>query len=328
MLYILPLDVRGTDAIDATDLELIRLLQVNGRTPFAQLAQQTGLPQRQVARKVAQLSADGVIQIAPVCNPSALGLRSVALVAIRLDGQTRAEDFAVEMLKLDCVDYVALTIGTFDLLVEVLAEDDATLRQFVQRQIRSRSEIEAVEIHPYIGLSYQQPAWGETSDKFSASVGIYQVEDPELDPIDRRLVELLGQDGRATYQWLAEEMGISESYVRKRFTALSARKDFGIHALTNPQSLGFRTTCWVFLKVLQGQRTEALIGTLAAMDSVAYVVQCTGTADLLVEVVCPNKDELRHWFSEKFSAVAGVEQVFNLLCTDIWYRRVNYSQNG
>ena len=43
MLYILPLDACGMDGLDETDLRLIRLLQVNGRTPFSQLAQQLSL---------------------------------------------------------------------------------------------------------------------------------------------------------------------------------------------------------------------------------------------------------------------------------------------
>ena len=328
MLYILPLDTCGMDGIDETDLRLIRLLQINGRTPFSQLAQQTGLPERQVARKVAQLAGDGVIQIAPVCNPSVLGLRSVAMVAIRLNGDSDAGAFAVELLARDCIDYVAVTLGNFDLLVEVLAGDDTSLRRLIQEHIRSRPEVEAVEVHPYIGLSYQQPVWDETQDKIGAGVGVYQVEDKELDPIDRRLVALLGADGRATFQGLAAELGVSESYVRKRFAALTARQDFGVHALTNPRSLGFRTTCWVFLKIAQGASTDGLIRALARMERVADVALCTGTADLLVEVVCRNKDELRDWFSERLGQVEGVHQIRSLLCTDIYYRSVNYAPGG
>lgn len=328
MLYILPLDARGMDGIDETDLRLIRLLQINGRTPFSQLAQQIGLPERQVARKVAQLAGDGVIQIAPVCNPSVLGLRSVAMVAIWLNGQSDAGALAVELLARDCIDYVAVTLGNFDLLVEVLAGDDTSLRRLIQEHIRSRPEVESVEVHPYIGLSYQQPVWHETQDKIDAGVGVYRVEDKELDPIDRRLVALLGTDGRATFHGLAAGLGVSESYVRKRFAALTARQDFGVHALTNPRSLGFRTTCWVFLKIAQGTSTDGLIRALARLERVAYVALCTGTADLLVEVVCRNKDELRDWFSERLGQVEGVHQIRSLLCTDIYYRSVNYAPGG
>lgn len=328
MLYILPLDACGMDGLDETDLRLIRLLQVNGRTPFSQLAQQTGLPERHVARKVAQLAGDGVIQIAPVCNPSVLGLRSVAMVAIRLNGRSDAGDFAVEILARECIDYVAVTLGVFDLLVEVLAEDDTSLRRLIQEHIRSRPEVESVEVLPYIGLSYQQPVWDETQDKIGAGVGVYRVEDKELDLIDRKLVALLGADGRATFQALAAELGVSESYVRKRFAGLTARQDFGVHALTNPRSLGFRTTCWVFLKVAQGASTDAMIRGLARLERVAYVAFCTGTADLLVEVVCRNKDELRNWFSESLGQVEGVHLLRSLLCTDIYYRSVNYAPGG
>lgn len=324
MLYILPLDAQGMDGVDEMDLELIRLLQINGRSPFAQLAQQTGMPERQVARRVTYLLQHRIIQIAPVCNPSVLGLRSGAMVAIRLNGRTRAEDFIVEILAQDCIDYVAVTLGDYDLLVEVLTGDDITLRRLVQEYIRSRPEVQAVEVHPYIGLSYQQPAWVETQDKIGASIGVYRIEDKELDPIDRRLVALLGRDGRASFQEIAVELGVSESYARKRFAALSSRQDFGVHALTNPQSLGFHTTCWAFLKIVQGQSVDTLIRALAQLERVAYIAFCTGTADLLVEVVCRNKDELREWFSERLAKVEGVHQMRSLLCTDIYYRGVNY----
>lgn len=327
MLYIVPLDAGRSGEIDEPDLQLIRLLQVNGRAPFAQLAQQTGLPERQVARKVALLIEAGVIQIAPVCNPAALGLHALALVAIRLDGKVDGEAFALSLLDKDCIDYAALTLGAYDLLVEVMSPDDRSLRLFIQDEIRSRPEVAAVEVWPCIGLAYQQPAWdaAEAKDQTpEATVGLYQLDSKELDPIDRHLVALLGRDGRATFQALAPELGVSESYVRKRYSALATRADFGVHALTNPQSVGFRTTCWLQLKVLPGWSGEEVARGLKALDRVAYVALCTGPAGLLVEVVCRNKDDLRAWFNDKLTRIEGLEMISSLLCTDIYYRRVHY----
>lgn len=325
MFYIQPLSDQGSDRLDETDLALIRLLQVNGRAPFVQLAKELNLPEKLVRRKVMQLISDKVIQIAPVCNPSILGLCSIAMVAVRLKGAANVDAFISELLVHGCVDYAAVALGRFDLLVEMLAEDDHRMRELIQAHIRNHPDVETVNVHPYIGLCYQQPVWDNALEKYGSRSGLFATDDKVLDLVDRQIIASLSLDGRMPFLRIGEEIGISEGYIRKRFAALMARGDFGVHALTNPQSLGYKINCWIFFKIESGHSLTAVSHELSKMEHVAYVALSTGRADLLVEVICRNKDELRYIIGERLSAIAGAQILETHLCTKLFYRSVEYA---
>ena len=325
MLYLLPATAADSGGLDDTDIALIRLLQINGRAPFSELAKRTGLTERQVARRVDQLLTSGLIQIAPVCNPAKLGLKSIAMIGVRLTGGTRAEAFVTAILEQGFIDYAAVTLGAVDVLVEVMARSDGELRALVEDHILARPDVAQVDIHPYVGLSYQLPVWEDVQRDDEAEIEIYESETDPLDETDRRLVALLSRNGRATFQSLAEALEISESYVRKRYKALVGRGDMQVHALTNPVSLGYDTHCWLKMRLDPGQSLAAATRRIAALEHVAYVAVCTGRADLLVEVICRNKAELRDFIGERLGRGAGVRCTESLLCSRLFYRSVPYN---
>lgn len=328
MLYILPAGAEGGDGVDELDIALIRMLQANGRESFVQLARKTEQPERLVARKVERLINQGVVQIAPVCNPAKLGFRAMAIILIRLRGGTSAERFVREMLEHEFIDYVAITLGAWDVLIEVLSTDDMALRRLIETHIGGHEAVEAVELHPYIGLAYQQPVWDNVQKSFEPHLEIFEAEADLLDETDRRLVSLLSNNGRATFHKLAEEMGVSESYIRKRFNALLASGEMQVHALTNSVSLGYNTHCWLRLKVENGQSLRRATQSLAALEHIAYIATCTGSADLLVEVICKSKAELRQLVGERLVKIEGIRCIDTLLCTELYYRSVQYAQKG
>ena len=170
MLYILPADADGGDGFDELDMALIRMLQANGRESFVQLARKTGQPERLVARKVEQLVSRGVIQVAPVCNPAKLGFRSMAIILIRLRGGCSAEGFVREMLAHPVIDYVAITLGQWDVLIEVLGTDDIEMRRFIERQVSGHADVAAVEPMP----DFQAAALAARSSRILGPL-IYQI---------------------------------------------------------------------------------------------------------------------------------------------------------
>jgi len=326
VLYILPADADGGDGFDELDMALIRMLQANGRESFVQLARKTGQPERLVARKVEQLVSRGVIQVAPVCNPAKLGFRSMAIILIRLRGGCSAEGFVREMLAHPVIDYVAITLGQWDVLIEVLGTDDIEMRRFIERQVSGHVDVAAVEVHPYIGLAYQQPVWDDVQEAFEPRFEMFEAEADVLDETDRRLITLLSRNGRATFHKLAEDMQVSESYIRKRFNALLSSGEMKVHALTNPVSLGYTTHCWLRLKLENGHSLRRATQSIAALEHIAYVAACTGAADLLVEVICRSKAELRQLLGERMKEVEGIRSIDTLLCTELYYRSVQYGQ--
>jgi Lrp/AsnC family transcriptional regulator for asnA, asnC and gidA len=107
---------------------------------------------------VARLQEAGVIQIVAVTDPLQLGFRRQAMVGVRVDGDIRV--VADTLAELAEVDYVVITAGSFDVLVEAVCEDDDHLLDLVSRRIRGLPGVRSTETFVYLKLRKQHYDWG------------------------------------------------------------------------------------------------------------------------------------------------------------------------
>ncbi|MDQ2713740.1 MAG: Lrp/AsnC family transcriptional regulator [Chloroflexota bacterium] len=128
-----------------------------------------------------------------------------------------------------------------------------------------------------------------------------------LDDIDQRIIEALQQDGRRPFTKIAADLGISEASVRQRVATLINTQVMQIVAVTNPVKLGFSLASMIGIRVA-GERLLEAASEIAAFDEVIYLVLCTGSFDLLAEVVCSDNDHFLRFLTEKLYKVAGVQQ--------------------
>ena len=99
----------------------------------------------------------GVMQVVAVTDPLQLGFSRQAMVGVRTRGDART--VADALAEFDEVDYVVITAGSVDLLVETVCEDDDQLLDTVSR-IRATEGVESTETFLYLGLRKQTYAWG------------------------------------------------------------------------------------------------------------------------------------------------------------------------
>jgi Lrp/AsnC family transcriptional regulator for asnA, asnC and gidA len=144
--------------IDPIDKELIRLLQVDGRTPYSKLGPAVGLSQAAARQRVQRLVDRGVMQVVAVTDPAMLGFAVQALVGIEVTGDVRAAADAVS--EWDEIEYVVLTAGRYDLFVEVVCVDTAHLLELVNDRIRAVEGVTGSEIFTYLHLVKQTYSWG------------------------------------------------------------------------------------------------------------------------------------------------------------------------
>jgi len=108
--------------LDDVSKKIIEQLQEDGRRPYASIAASVGLSEAAVRQRVQRLVRTGVVQIVAVTNPLHLGFTRQAMIGIRVDGPL---DPVVEAISaLEEVAYVVITAGSFDVLAEVICEDD------------------------------------------------------------------------------------------------------------------------------------------------------------------------------------------------------------
>jgi Lrp/AsnC family transcriptional regulator, regulator for asnA, asnC and gidA len=147
----------GTATYDSVSRHIIDQLQADGRRSYAAIGKAVGLSEAAVRQRVQRLLEQGVMQIVAVTDPMSLGFRRQAMIGIRCSGDLqRVADLLAGM---EAIDYVVITAGSFDLLVEVVCEDDDQLLGILH-QVRSLPSVTTTETFVYLKLRKQTYHWG------------------------------------------------------------------------------------------------------------------------------------------------------------------------
>jgi len=150
--------VNDVIAVDDIDKQLIESLQQDGRRAYTKLAKDVGLSEAAVRARVQRLIDSEVIQVVAVTNPLSLGFRRMAMIGIRIEGDTRP--VADKISALPEVEYLVSTSGSFDLLAEVVCENDDHLFELLNDKIRAIGAVRSTETFSYLRLQKQTYAWG------------------------------------------------------------------------------------------------------------------------------------------------------------------------
>jgi Lrp/AsnC family transcriptional regulator, regulator for asnA, asnC and gidA len=143
--------------LDDVSRAIIEQLQQDGRRSYARIATAVGLSEAAVRQRVQRLLDAGVMQIVAVTDPMQVGFPRQAMVGVRAQGDVRST--ADRLAGLPEVDYVVVTAGSFDVILEIVCEDDEHLLDTVAR-IRTVDGVVSTETFVYLGLRKQTYAWG------------------------------------------------------------------------------------------------------------------------------------------------------------------------
>lgn len=147
----------GSVRLDATAKRIIELLQEDGRISYAAIAKAVGLSEAAARARVQKLLDSEVMQVVAVTDPTQVGFTRQAMIGVRTEGDPmKVGDRLAEVRE---VDYVVTTAGSFDLLVEVVCEDDPHLLDVI-RQIRELEGVVSSETFVYLKLNKQHYNWG------------------------------------------------------------------------------------------------------------------------------------------------------------------------
>ncbi len=144
--------------LDEISKQIIEQLQHDGRKSYAEIGKVVGLSEAAVRQRVQKLTDSGVMQIVAVTDPLRLGFSRQAMIGIKCSGD--ATKVAQEISKISSVDYVVMTAGSFDILAEVVSEDDDHLISLINEQIRSLDNVIGTETFVYLKLHKQFYNWG------------------------------------------------------------------------------------------------------------------------------------------------------------------------
>jgi Lrp/AsnC family transcriptional regulator, regulator for asnA, asnC and gidA len=144
-------------SLDSFSRHIIEQLQQDGRRSYAAIGRAVGLSEAAVRQRVQRLLDAGAMQIVAVTDPMSLGFRRQTMIGVRCSGDL--ERVADLLAGMEAIDYVVITAGSFDLLIEVVCEDDDQLLEILG-QVRSIPSVTTTETFVYLKLRKQTYHWG------------------------------------------------------------------------------------------------------------------------------------------------------------------------
>lgn len=144
--------------LDDVSKSIIEQLQEDGRRPYASIGKAVGLSEAAVRQRVSKLLETGVMQIVAVTDPMQVGFNREAMIGVEVDGDIEAVAAVIE--KMPEVSYLVITAGSYDILLEVVCEDDEALLEVINRKIRALPGVRRTETFMYLKLRKQIYTWG------------------------------------------------------------------------------------------------------------------------------------------------------------------------
>src|SRR6187401_3076379 len=150
---------RGADELSPLDKRVIEHLQQDGRRPFTQIAADLGVSEAAVRARTNRLIERGILQVVGVTDPLKLGFHQMAMIGIRCQSD-KLIAVAEHLAAMPEVDYVVITAGSYDLLIETVCEDNEALLVFLAERLRAIDGVRDTETFVYLRLVKQTYQYG------------------------------------------------------------------------------------------------------------------------------------------------------------------------
>lgn len=138
-----------------------------------------------------------------------------------------------------------------------------------------------------------------------------------MDELDRRLLQLLQEDGRAPFTQLAKKVGLSETAVRFRYKNLVEQGVARTVSIVDPYALDFQAPALINIAVEPG-KLELVARQVADLPETAYLVVTLGPYDLLAEVYCRNLKHLTELVTQRLQTIAGVRSTETSMVAQVY----------
>jgi Lrp/AsnC family transcriptional regulator for asnA, asnC and gidA len=152
------IELKGQAKIDDIDLQIIKLLNKDGRLPFAQIAKQLGVSTGMIRHRYQRLVQGGILQIVAITNPMLMGFATMAQIGVKAN-VSRLEEIAEEIASFDEVIYLVLLTGSFDLHVEVICRDKSHLLNFLTKKLHAVEGVKEAETFMYLRIAKENYGW-------------------------------------------------------------------------------------------------------------------------------------------------------------------------
>jgi len=126
-------------------------LKKDGRTPFAQIAQELGVSSGMIRQRFKRMEEEGVLQVVAATNPLLMNYRAMALIGVKADVR-RIEEIVQRIASFEEVIYLVICTGIYNLLVEVACRDNDHLLKFLTEHLYAVEGVREAETYVYLKI--------------------------------------------------------------------------------------------------------------------------------------------------------------------------------
>jgi len=303
------------DRLDDLDKRIVVALQRDGRASWRAVAEAVGSSIATVSRRGQQLIADGIARVGVVPSLAAGGPYDSFWVRINCEPGTQM-DVAAQLVTNPDVRFCTLVTGGYDIILELVVRGGAAHYAHLLQELQSVRGVERwrsdLIMHVYkVSLDWGRQLYrellGPPSERLDAEASAQASCGPEhFDAVDRQILTILKEDGRETFQRIADRLQINESSVRRRFERMRAANCIDILTLVPSAALGMGAETLMTVKVTPA-RLDAVAHELARYPFVRYLAAMLDDNSLLCEVIGPSVDEVYQFITGSLSVLDGVE---------------------
>ena len=141
---------------DDLNQQIVRLLQEDGREAYDVIGQKLGVSGGTIRNRVTRMRDAGMLRIVAVVDPVAVDYESDAMLGIKTAPGVAPTAVAERLDPHQAVVYVMWVSGRFDLLVEVVCDEETELTTFLNDHIHGQPDIANVEVMTRLGMFKNQ----------------------------------------------------------------------------------------------------------------------------------------------------------------------------
>lgn len=274
-------------SLDHLDTLIYEELNRNGRASMEELAAVAGLSRAAVRSRVARLIDSGSLRVIGIVHPSAQGVTAYAHLSINVRGSAR--DVARQIAAIDEFPLVSIVAGRAALIAEVHAASSEDLRALVQ-SVRTLKGVTHVETAVYT----------ERIKDLYAPPGV--MPPARIDDVDRQILAILTDDGRASFADIARRTQYSASAIRARVHQLIERGVVRISTVVAPGMVGLQHMCGFGVRVSEPD----VVDQIGVIPSVSYLSRTMSRWDAIGTVLAGSQAEVVAQL-DRVRSVPGVE---------------------
>lgn len=304
---------------DALDRRLVQALQLDGRMPFSRIAEVLGVSDQTIARRYTKLRTEGVIRVIASIDPSRLGhVQWLVRVQSKPDG---ADKLGQALALRDDTSWVSVSSGGTEISCTTWETEGADSASLLLSRLPQTPSVVGMSAHCVMRIFFGG-ARGLTLKSGSLTdeeVAALAVDEPEvqrgpsehepvlLDDGDRRMLAVLGRDGRAELSELADATGWSQSTVRRRLAHLRTSGAVFLDTVYDYRIYELSTRVLLWASVAPAELESAGLA-LARHPEVAFACATTGPTNLHAVLLCKDIHSLYTYLTTRIAAL-GVRQV-------------------